>query len=279
MGVFIGMPSIGALARQFNVDRDTIKTWSYKFSDYFSPSANPPKGHPRLYNQSDIKILTFIAYWHKFYANNYDESDWDEEIYNALRRDEHLHNEYVLLNTPIFQDVPENITEDWTHGVVVGGFGTYRNRLLIAQSYKKAGDQLFDSVLDNLDDPNNTLQLAYPMFFVYRQAVELYLKIIVPPEFTKKNKEKKIHNLKTLVNKLDRICQVNYDVDLPDWVKERLYEFEEIDPGTSFRYDNPNSEHLHVELWVELRQFRLMIDRLCEIFEEIINLPQKNDTS
>lgn len=30
-------------ARLFNVDRDTIKTWSYTFSDYLSLEANPGK--------------------------------------------------------------------------------------------------------------------------------------------------------------------------------------------------------------------------------------------
>lgn len=105
-----------------------------------------------MYSEADLKVLMFIAYWYKTDANNYDESDWDEEIYKALQRGEYLHNEHVLLNTPVFQDVPEDITEDWKHGVVIGGFGSYGNRLLIAQGYKKAGDRLFDE-----DRPRNII--------------------------------------------------------------------------------------------------------------------------
>jgi len=48
-----------------------------------------------------------------------------------------------------------------------------------------------------------------------------------------------------------------------------------IDPGTSFRYVITGEGHLGSELWVEWKHFRLMADRLCEIFEEIIDLPQK----
>lgn len=55
-------------------------------------------------------------------------------------------------------------------------------------------------------------------------------------------------------------------------MKQRLIEFEEIDPGTSFRYDNDRDhEGLAVEYWVEWKQLRLIMDKVCEVFERIID--------
>src|SRR5947209_19042235 len=89
------------------------------------------------------------------------------------------------LDEPIFQDIPDEINEDWNHGVVVGGMVS--SDLLIARAYKSAGDMLVKSALESRE-PH---EVAYPIFFVYRHALELYLKLIVKPA-------KRNHDLKVL---------------------------------------------------------------------------------
>ena len=43
------MMTASEVAHIFEVDRDTIKKWSYKFRDYLSSKANPPKGQVRYF--------------------------------------------------------------------------------------------------------------------------------------------------------------------------------------------------------------------------------------
>src|ERR687883_1808995 len=89
------------------------------------------------------------------------------------------------LDEPIFQDIPDEITEDWNHGVILGGIVS--SDLLIARAYKSAGDTLVQSALES-HEPH---EVAYPIFFLYRHALEVYLKLIVKPA-------KKNHDLKVL---------------------------------------------------------------------------------
>jgi hypothetical protein len=80
------------------------------------------------------------------------------------------------------------------------------------------------------------------------------------------------HFGKDLIDQFEAICQKKLDFTLPDWIKKRLIEFEEIDVGTSLRYDNDRDhDGLAVEYWVEWKQLRLIMDKLCEEFEKIIN--------
>jgi hypothetical protein len=44
------------------------------------------------------------------------------------------------LDKRIFQNIPDEINEDWNHGVIVGGMAS--SDLLIARAYKSAGDTL-----------------------------------------------------------------------------------------------------------------------------------------
>jgi hypothetical protein len=45
------------VARMLKVDRDVVKTWAYKFSDYLTPQANPQKGHDRQLSLDDVRVF------------------------------------------------------------------------------------------------------------------------------------------------------------------------------------------------------------------------------
>jgi hypothetical protein len=43
------------------VEKDLIKTWAYKFSDYLSPKANPPKSQSREFTIEDLRVLAYTS--------------------------------------------------------------------------------------------------------------------------------------------------------------------------------------------------------------------------
>lgn len=114
------------------------------------------------------------------------------------------------LAVPIFQDIPDEISEDWNYGVIVGGMAS--SDLLIARAYKTAGDTLVQAALESRE-PH---EVTYPIIFVYRHALELYLKLIVKPAI-------KNHNLDVLLEAFERICIDQYGRQYPAGLK-RAYE-------------------------------------------------------
>lgn len=51
----------GQIASIFSVHDETIRRWSKEFADYMSIAAEPGKGHTRLYNADDLRVLALIA--------------------------------------------------------------------------------------------------------------------------------------------------------------------------------------------------------------------------
>ena len=45
----------------FNISAPTVRTWSDEFSDYLSPSANPPANKTRYFTDTDIQVFATIA--------------------------------------------------------------------------------------------------------------------------------------------------------------------------------------------------------------------------
>jgi hypothetical protein len=163
------------------------------------------------------------------------------------------------LDERIFQDVPDEINEDWNHGVLVGGMVS--SDILIARAYKSAGDTLIQSALESREP----YEVAYPIFFVYRHALELYLKLIVKP--VKRN-----HDLKVLFEEFEQICMTQHGQQVPNWVKTRMLEFSSIDAGSfSFRYAmaRDGAYSIGSELWVELEHLRQVITAICDGFERM----------
>ena len=49
---------------------------------------------------------------------------------------------------PAFQDVPDGISEDWTHGVLIGGMATETSDIVVAEAYWWAARKPVDTQRD-----------------------------------------------------------------------------------------------------------------------------------
>jgi len=167
---------------------------------------------------------------------------------------------------PIFQEPPEGMAEDWYHGFLVGGMALYPTsidgKIELARAFKEAGDSL---VTKALADADLSYEMAYPIMFQYRHAIELYLKLVLP--CAKRN-----HKLPELIADLDQLVQERFEQALPQWVKDRLNEFHEIDPNsTSFRYGDVLHKNSFAsgEWWVEFDRVRQTVGLIAAGLERI----------
>jgi len=167
---------------------------------------------------------------------------------------------------PLFQEPPEGLDEDWYHGFLIGGMALYPEsidgKIELARAFKEAGDSL---VTKALADADLSYQMAYPIMFLYRHAIELYLKLTMPSA-------KPNHKLPDLIADLDRLVQKRFGQALPRWVKDRLKEFHEIDPNsTSFRYGDVLHKNSFAggEWWVEFGRVRQTVSLIAAGFERI----------
>ncbi len=162
---------------------------------------------------------------------------------------------------PLFREPPIEIGPDWHHGFLLGGIIAY-GEFEVARSYRNAGDALIAAAINDADLSH---EWVYPAFFLYRHALELYLKLIVQP--TNKN-----HSLPDLINSFESICKDELGMHVPTWVRQRLNEIVEIDPrSTSFRYADvldKNDLAVRGEWWVEFRHLKWLMNCLFDGFEK-----------
>ena len=186
-----------------------------------------------------------------------DDAHYDEPE-EALEDDERITH-------PVFQDVPDEITEDWTHGVLIGGMATETSDMVVAEAYWWAAEQLIEPALRSRE----AFLYSYPILFLIRHALELYLKAIVQPSNLG-------HELGPLVAELDRVLESRFRQKLPPEIKADLETLARIDPrGTSFRYTTVKGKQgvyfttLEGEYWVPLGNLRR---RMAVIFEGLKKL-------
>ena len=240
--------TISNIAQHLGVDRDTVKKWTTEFAEHLSLTANPPKGIERQFGETDLRVLALVAdFW---------EDDPDLQNIHAMLNcgdfNEDRFAEFACLRTPVFQELPEEIDEGWTHGVVVGGMG---ERILpqVAKAYKTAADVLLKQALSKFEPS----EIDYPIFFLYRHAIEVYLKAMLasPPQ---------THDL----GKLIRLLEDQVGEKITPWVKDRLWDFQRLDQHSDlFRYAAPPADG---ELWIDFHHLKLVMDRLAEAFEHQI---------
>lgn len=250
------MKSVSDIARIFQVDKGTVKRWAYEFREFLSPKANPPKGTVRCFNLSDIMVLALInAYW--------EENPDLENIRVKLNCEEQYEDRYVriaYLNMPLFQDVSncESMYESWQTTVVLGGLKISHERmsLAIAESYKTAGDEMVRIAIES----KTAYEMAYPILFMYRHAIEVYLKVLLP-------EKDKTHNFSDLISTFQLKCNVGF----AEWAIDRLIEFQQVDPySDAFRYANSKTPLPNKELTVDLRQVRVVVDHICTGLKNLI---------
>lgn len=240
------MATISEVAQHLGVDRDTVKTWATEFAEHLSLTANPPKGKERQFGEADLRVLALVSdFW---------EDDPDLQNIHAMLNSGNFNEdrfaEFACLRTPVFQEVPEEIDEDWRNGVLIGGMAE-RSLPQVAKAYKTAADKLLKQALSKFE-PH---EVDYPIFFMYRHCIEVYLKAILasPP---------RTHDLGRLILLLEQ----QFKTTIAAWVKDRLWEFQRLDQQSDlFRYADLPADG---ELWIDFNHLKLVIDRLTEAFEE-----------
>lgn len=242
---------VSEVARIFEVDRDTVKSLAYHFSEYLNSEANPEKGISRQFSIEDIRVLAYVfLYWE-------DEPDF-ENIRYGLNSNSHWGNE-LIDNTiqsviPIFREMPENIDESW-RGIVFGGEFELSTLFETAQSFKLAGDKLVAIAHKNYEER----ELFLPAIYNYRHATELYIKAV--------SRGNKIHDLNALKQRLTRTLKENFNAVMPTWFSNIIDAFHYADPsGSTFRYAEslPNQE-----LYMDLNHVKTLMNWMAESFEII----------
>jgi DNA-binding transcriptional MerR regulator len=254
------MRTVAEIARLFDVEKDTVKNWCYRFADYLSPSATA-RGKTRLFDDTDLRVLALIYYYWE------DNPDY-EHIRSLLSSMEYNNEEFLEfgeLNTSIFKNASEydyEGEEAWKRGILIADDTMIFSQIEIARSYKRAADALVN-IVQNSCDPCN---LAYPIFYTYRHSLELYLKTLSQHNHDTDSEK---HYLDKLINTIE----TKYNEKFPMWMRDRLLEFHSIDPAsTAFRYLEGSMGIItgRDEIWIDFTHLQFVMDRLCGIFENVI---------
>lgn len=245
--------SVGEIARILQVEKELVKTWSYKFFEYLSSAANPSKGMLRIFELDDLRVLAYVLmYW---------EDDPDiESIKSGLNSNEHyeidLIDNLISQITPLFIKPPENIDETWKHGIIFSGLAEVADMFELAKSYKLAGDRLIDIALENEEGQ----ELFYPAIYNYRHATELYIKSII-------GKYKRSHNLLYLYDRLKEKVKTGFNESIPEWFENVIIAFNDFDPeGTFFRYGGNLGMD---EMFADFNQLKVLMNRIANSFKNI----------
>ena len=82
--------SVADTARILGVDGEQMKAWAWTFKDHLSGRANPGKGRPRKFTDSDVLALIYVCQY--------------RDLLDA--------------HTPILQEPPDDLDETWRHGIL-----------------------------------------------------------------------------------------------------------------------------------------------------------------
>lgn len=251
---------VSEVARVLNAEREEVKTWAFRFKDYLTAEANPPKAIPRVFSPEDLPVLAYVAY--------YWEQDPDlDSIKAGLNGGEHLTEPYTSVLTgvlPLFQEPPDDLDDTWRHGALIGGMTSEAfDTFAIADSYKLAGDVLVEAVPSRAE----AYELLYPVMFNYRHAIELYLKAVLPAAT-------KGHELRPLWEKLRVHLKHTYKVQAPMWFENLIFWLDDFDPeSTTFRYSDTQvysrSTRDGGEFWFDLPHARELMQLAAHSFQRI----------
>lgn len=244
---------VADVAQILKVEKNIVKSWAYKFSDYLNPNANPPTGKSREFQIEDIRVMAYIL------MNWEDEPDI-ESIKIGLNSNSQY--EYDFINslmteiTPLFIDPPDNLDETWKHGILFSGLAVFGDTFSLADSYKYAGDNLIDIALKNEEG----WELFCPAVYNYRHATELYMKAVI-------GKYKQSHDLLYLLNKLKEFLKMELHSTIPDWFENIIVAFNDFDPGgTTFRYGETLEKD---EVFIDFVHFKTLMEELSQSFKNI----------
>ncbi len=138
--------------------------------------------------------------------------------------------------------------------VIVGGMGTEPSSVAMADSYIQSAIILIDS----REGQKEPWMACYPILYLCRHALELYLKSALPP------RPKPNHQLRPLIEEFRSPLRARLNTDIPKQLLNDLYTLADIDPGgVNFRYvTTTKNDPLLVrgEYWVKLHDLRRFIE-------------------
>lgn len=242
------MASVAEVARLLGVEPAKVKQWANEFAEYLTLTARPAKGQERQFAEADLRVLAVVTE-HLELGNDAD------DVHYALNSGEQYAErlvELARLHSPLFQNPSDEMDESWQHGTIIGGMAC-RDLPQVARAYKLAADELLEQALTKYE-PH---ELDYPVLFLYRHTVEVYLKAALdnPPEH---------HDLSQLIQLLEAESRKR----IAGWVRDRLWDFHRIDKMAAlFRYADPPEEG---ELWIDFHQLRAVINKLVQAIEQYI---------
>jgi hypothetical protein len=147
-------------------------------------------------------------------------------------------------------DGTADMDETWVHGVLIGGMGSEATGLSLASAYAEAAGMLVDAAVAS-EEP---WQVCYPIFYLYRHALELHFKHALP-------QHRRDHNLTRLISEYDEFLRSQSRPALPTAVREDLLTLAAMDPdGQSFRYTDTPTGSLPGEYWVPLDDLRQLVE-------------------
>lgn len=242
---------VSEAARILSIDRETLKTWAYLFSDYLSLEANPGKGKARQFLIDDIRVFCYVSMC-------WEEEPDIENIKYGLNSNSHFEHEpidtFISAAIPLFRAMPENIDETW-RGVVFGGEFELGDIFTTANSFKLAGDKLVEIACKNFEER----ELFQPAIYSYRHATELYIKGIIGEEIN--------HDLNDLMKKLKAVLKTEFNAVPPVWFENIVRAFNYADPrGTAFRYSITEPKE---ELYADMEHIKTLMNWLSVVFTRI----------
>jgi len=124
----------------------------------------------------------------------------------------------------------------------------------MADAYLLAASNLVES----WEGRHEPWMVCYPVFYICRHALELYLKDALP------QRRKPNHNLRPLIDDFRSLLREHLNTDIPLVLRNYLYTLADIDPdGQSFRYATTkegNANPVESEYYVSLRDLKDFIE-------------------
>lgn len=173
----------------------------------------------------------------------------------------------------VFQDPPDGLDSDWTHGVLLVGVKQFQSMewLEAARVYSATALHLIDRALVNGVEWDE----AHPALFMCRHSLELYLKAALPNWDMQKRVNG--HDLSPLIDRLKADLSGRYRAADIERLGSFLLEFSEFDPKAMiFRFPDGglrsvgDSHGMDYEVWVDFRALETNIravfdalDRVC----------------
>lgn len=169
---------------------------------------------------------------------------------------------------PLFEEPPDELDSDWTHGVLLVRWGSAKgyDTIDLARAFRDAGAKLVKTALQLQE----SWEAAYPILFNYRHALELYLKAIIPAQHN--------HRLDVLASHLRPLLTGRYPADQIEILIERIEEFHRMDPNsTEFRYADTSDKTYErckaplpdAEIWVDFHHLETCMEQTCNALETI----------